>query len=316
MGKVAFVFPGQGSQYVGMGRDFYEKYPVSRAVFDTASAVSGLDVPALCFEEKEKLNMTEYTQLAILAVEDAILAAVKEAGICPDTAAGLSLGEYGALIASGVLMEEDTFRVVRKRGIYMQEAVPAGGAMAAVIGMDGERIAGICKETEGLVSVANYNCPGQVVITGEEEAVKNAGETLKAEGARRVIPLNVSGPFHSQMLKGAGSRLEKVLAEVEVREIKIPYLTNVTANYVTDKKQVKELLVQQISSPVRWQQSVERMVDDGVDTFVEIGPGKTLTGFLKKIRREAVGYHIENTEDFQQVMEALMMLKRQGKQTQ
>lgn len=310
MGKVAFVFPGQGAQYAGMGKDFYEKYPASRQVFDKASAVSGLDIPALCFEENEKLDVTEYTQIAMLTVEAAILAAVKETGLSPDAAAGLSLGEYGALITSGALTEEDAFRVVRKRGIYMQEAVPAGGAMAAVIGMDGSRIAEICRKMEGLVSVANYNCPGQVVITGEEGAVKAAGETLKAEGARRAIPLKVSGPFHSQMLTGAGEKLGKILEEVEIGEIKVPYLTNVTADYVTDKKQVKELLVKQVSSPVKWQQSVERMLDDGVDTFVEIGPGKTLTGFLKKIRKDAIGHHIGSTEELEQFIELCLRRER------
>ena len=304
MGKAAFVFPGQGAQYTGMGRDFYEKYPVSREVFDRASAVSGLDIPSLCFEKNENLDVTEYTQIAILTVEAAILAAVKETGIVPDAVAGLSLGEYGALIAAGVFTEKDAFWVVRKRGIYMQEVVPTGGAMAAVIGMDGEKIAGICEEAEGIVSVANYNCPGQVVITGEAGAVKAVGETLKAEGARRVIPLKVSGPFHSQMLTEAGGKLGNVLEKVKIGEIKIPYLTNVTADYVTEKKQVKELLIKQVSSPVKWQQTVERLLEDGTDIFVEIGPGKTLTGFLKKISKEAVGYHIENIEDFIQFKES------------
>lgn len=310
MGKMAFIFPGQGVQYAGMGKDFYEKYPVSRAVFDMASSVSGLDIPALCFEKNEKLDVTEYTQIAMLAVEAAILAAVTEAGIRPDAAAGLSLGEYGALIASGALMEADAFQVVRKRGIYMQEAVPTGGAMAAVIGMDGEKIAGICKETEGTVSVANYNCPGQVVITGEERAVQAAGEAMKAKGARRVIPLKVSGPFHSEMLTEAGGKLGKVLEEIEIRDVRIPYLTNVTADYVTDREKVRELLVRQVYSPVKWQQGVERMLADGVDTFVEIGPGKTLTGFLKKISRDAVGYHIGNAEEFEQAAELLLTRQR------
>jgi len=302
MGKMAFVFPGQGAQYAGMGKDFYEKYPVSRAVFEKASAVSGLDLPALCFEKNEKLNVTEYTQIAMLTAEAAILAAVKGAGIRPDVSAGLSLGEYGALLVSGALAEEDAFRVVRKRGIYMQEAVPSGGAMAAVIGMEGEEVEEICKETEGLVSVANYNCPGQVVITGETGAVRDAGKTLEEKGARRVILLKVSGPFHSEMLTEAGRKLGSVLEDIEIREIQVPYLTNVTADYVEEPAQVKELLVRQVFSPVRWQQSIERMIEDGVDTFLEIGPGKTLTGFLKKINKNAVGYHVENTEDFEKLL--------------
>lgn len=305
MGKIAFVFPGQGAQYAGMGKDFYEKYPVSRAVFEKASAVSGLDLPALCFEKNEELDVTEFTQIAMLTVEAAILAAVEEAGIRPDVSAGLSLGEYGALLVSGALAEEDAFRVVRKRGIYMQEAVPTGGAMAAVIGMEGRAVEEVCKETEGLVSVANYNCPGQVVITGEEGAVRDAGEMLKEKGARKVIPLKVSGPFHSEMLTEAGRKLESVLEDVRIREIRIPYLTNVTADYVTEHAQVKEFLVRQVFSPVRWQQSVERMIEDGVDTFLEIGPGKTLTGFLRKISKNAVGYHIENTEDLKKLPETV-----------
>ncbi|MCI5995496.1 MAG: ACP S-malonyltransferase [Blautia sp.] len=305
MGKTAFVFPGQGAQYVGMGRDFYETYPVSREMFDRASAVTGLDLPALCFEENDRLDVTEYTQIAMLTVEAAILAAVRERGIFPDVTAGLSLGEYGALIASGVLSSEDAFRVVRKRGIYMQSEVPSGGAMAAVIGMDSEKIEEICEKTEGIVSIANYNCPGQIVITGEEKAVMEAGEALKMEGARRIIQLKVSGPFHSEMLKGAGEKLGKVLDQVSIHDIQVPYLSNVTADYVTDREQIPSILMRQVFSPVRWQQSVERMLADGTDIFLEIGPGKTLTGFLRKINRGAAGINIETAEDLEKAAETL-----------
>ena len=302
MSKTAFIFPGQGAQYVGMGKDFYEQVPAAREVIDKASQVTGLDIPALCFEENDKINITKYTQIAMLAVEAAILRALEEKGIHSQVNAGLSLGEYGALIASGVMSEEDAFRAVRQRGILMQEAVPEGGAMAAVLGTDAAVIENVCEETEGIVSIANYNCPGQIVITGEAAAVAAASEALKEAGARRIVPLKVSGPFHSAMLTGAGEKLGDVLNNVELKEFSVPYITNVTADYVTSPDGVKELLMQQVSSSVRWQQSVERMIEDGVDTFIEIGPGKTLTGFLKKIDRTKKALNVEKVEDLEKVV--------------
>lgn len=301
MGKTAFIFPGQGAQYTGMGKDFYEQLPVCRQVFEKASRVTGLDMEALCFEEDARLHITEYTQVAMLTVEAAILKAVLEKGIKSQINAGLSLGEYGALLASGVLSEEDAFRVVRQRGIFMQEAVPAGGAMSAVIGTDTELIEKICEQTEGIVSIANYNCPGQIVITGEEKAVASAGEALKEAGARRIVPLKVSGPFHSAMLKGAGEKLGDVLSDIELKNIEVPYVTNVTGESVTDPSEVKDLLVRQVYSSVKWQQCVEEMIRQGVDTFVEIGPGKTLTGFLRKIDRSVKGINIEKVEDLEKL---------------
>ena len=256
MSKIAFVFPGQGAQYTGMAKDFYEKYAVSREVFESASKASGLDVKALCFEENDRLNITEYTQIAMLTTEIAILRAVEEAGIRSQVNAGLSLGEYGALVASGVMQEEDAFTVVRKRGIFMQEAYPTGGAMSAVLGTDAELIEKICNETQGIVSIANYNCPGQIVITGEEAAVEKAGAALKEAGAKRVVPLKVSGPFHSAMLTGAGEKLAEVLENTKLQEFSIPYVTNVTADYVTTTEPVKELLKKQVSSSVRWQRII------------------------------------------------------------
>ena len=305
MSKLAFVFPGQGAQYVGMGKDFYEKFSSCRDVYDMASKVTGLDIPKLCFEENTDINVTEYTQIAMLATEAAILRVLKENGIYSEVNAGLSLGEYGALIASEVMSEEDAFRVVRKRGILMQEAVPVGGAMCAVMGMDGDKIAEVCESVPGIVSVANYNCPGQIVITGEEKAVAEACDRLKEAGARRCIPLKVSGPFHSIMLKEAGEKLGEVLEQVNIKDIKIPYITNVTADYVTEPGVVKELLEQQVYSSVKWQQSVEKMIEDGVDTFIEIGPGKTLTGFLKKINRNVKGFYIEKVEDMEKVLKEI-----------
>lgn len=305
MGKLAFVFPGQGAQYVGMGKEFYEQISVSRKVYTIASEVTGLNLPGLCFEKNEQIDITEYTQIAMLTTEAAILAALQEKGVKADVAAGLSLGEYGAILTAGAMSLEDVFRVVRQRGILMQEAVATGGAMCAVLGMDGEKIAKICDETEGIVSVANYNCPGQIVITGEEGAVAVAAEKLKEAGARRCIPLNVSGPFHSAMLKEAGEKLGKVLEQVELRAFSTPYVTNVTAEYVTEPSEIKELLGRQVYSSVKWQQSVERMIADGVDTFIEIGPGRTLTGFLKKINKNVTGLHIEKVEDLDAVVKML-----------
>ncbi len=305
MGKTAFIFPGQGAQYVGMGRDFYETFPVCRGVMDKASEISGLDLKEICFEENEKINITEYTQIAMLAVETAILKVLEEKGITPDAAGGLSLGEYGALITSKAMTMEDAFAVVRKRGIFMQEAVPTGGAMSAVLGTDASIIEKICQETEGIVSIANYNCPGQIVITGEAQAVEKASEALKAAGTKRVIPLKVSGPFHSKMLTGAGEKLGEVLQNVELHEVEIPYTTNVTAQFVRDKDQIKDLLVAQVSSSVRWQQCVETMIEDGVDTFVEIGPGKTLSGFMRKINRNVKVINIQTVEDFENAVEEL-----------
>ncbi len=305
MSKIAFIFPGQGAQYVGMGKGFYDQYEEAKKVYQLAGEATGLSMEELCFEENEKINITEYTQIAMLATEVAILKVMEAKGIKADVCAGLSLGEYGALAAANVMELSDLFRVIRKRGIYMQEAYPVGGAMTAVLGMDAEEIRLICEETEGIVSVANYNCPGQIVITGEETAVKNAAEKLTAKGAKRCIPLNVSGPFHSKLLEGAGEKLGEVLGTVTVSKPTIPYVSNVHADYVTEENEIKDLLTRQVSSSVCWQQSMEKLIADGVDTFIEIGPGKTLTGFMKKISKEVKVMNVDKLEDLDKVMEEL-----------
>lgn len=299
------MFPGQGAQYVGMGKDFYDTYDEAKAVYQLAGEATGLDMESLCFTENDKLNVTEYTQIAMLATEVAILKVVEAKGIKADVCAGLSLGEYGALAAAKVMELKDLFRLIRMRGLLMQEAYPVGGAMTAVLGMDADKIKEICDNTEGIVTIANYNCPGQIVITGEEEAVGKAAQALSEAGVKRCIPLKVSGPFHSALLEGAGSKLGEELEKVTIQKPQIPYVCNVDATYVTEADRIKELLEKQVSSSVCWQQSVENMIADGVDTFIEIGPGKTLTGFMRKINKDVKVMNIENINDIEKVMEAI-----------
>ncbi len=307
MGKIAYLFPGQGAQKPGMGKDFYENSEASRRVFDRAGGLLGLDMKALCFEENEKLNQTEYTQAAMVTTSLAMMAEIdkrREAGQRirkPDVTAGLSLGEYCAIAAAGAMEPDDAITLVRKRGIFMEEAVPAGeGAMAAVLAIKAEKAAeAILPIPE--VWIANYNCPGQLVISGRKASVEEACKALLAAGAKRAVPLNVSGPFHSPLLKEAGEKLCEQLLPVRLSELKIPYVTNVTAGYVRDTEHIREYLKEQVYSPVKWQQSVEAMAEEGVDTFVEIGPGKTLTSFVKKIVKGAVLINVETWEDLEKL---------------
>lgn len=309
MSKLAFIYPGQGAQKFGMGKDFYENSESAKALYDKATEILDLDMKALCFEENDKLDITEYTQAALVTTCLAMTRVVKEQGITPDVTAGLSLGEYCAIATAGGMQEEDAIRLVRKRGLFMQEAVPAGvGSMAAVLGMTGEEIEKVIEGMEG-VSVANYNCPGQLVITGYAEAVADASVKLTEAGAKRVIPLKVSGPFHSALLTEAGRKLSKELEKVELSFLQIPYVTNVSAQYVNDIGETKALLATQVAAGVRWEQSVRNMIAEGVDTFVEIGPGKTLAGFMKKINKDVKMYNIETFEDVAKVVEQLKALQ-------
>ena len=297
MGKTVFMFPGQGAQYAGMGKEFYEEYEECRRIFDLASKEMGLDLPALCFDENKQLNITEYTQIAILTVEAAIESVLEQYGKMPDFTAGSSLGEYGALVAAKILSADTAFRLVRKRGIYMQEAVPAGGGMSAVLGLDARQVDEICEKTSGIVSAGLYNCPGQTVITGEKGAVESAGKLCMEAGAKRIIPLNVSGPFHSALYEGVGEKFAAELEQASFHEAQIPYLSSVTAGFITDLAQVRQILKKQMSSPVRWQQGMERLLQEGADEFVEIGPGKTLSRFMRKINPDVKVYHIERPKD-------------------
>ncbi len=299
------MFPGQGAQKAGMGKDFYEQSETARQVIDKASELLDIDMKELCFEENDRLDQTEYTQAALVTVCMAMEHVLRERGLKADVTAGLSLGEYCAIASAGGMSTEDAITTVRKRGILMQNAVPGGkGSMAAVLGLTGEVIENAIEGIDG-VSIANYNCPGQIVITGWKESVEKASEALKEAGAKRVLPLNVSGPFHSPMLTEAGEELGKVLENVEVSTLTIPYVTNVTAEYVTDITETKALLAKQVASSVRWQQSVENMIADGVDTFVEIGPGKTLAGFMRKINRDVKVYNVGTWEDVDKVVSEL-----------
>lgn len=303
MSKIAFIYPGQGAQVCGMGQDFYEQTEIGKQVFDLATEILGFSVPELCFTKNDRLDITEYTQAAMVTTSIAMTKVLEEKGVKPDVAAGLSLGEYCALYAAGAMTEKDAIATVRQRGILMQEAVPVGqGAMAAILAMDASAIEEVISGIDG-VQIANYNCPGQIVISGKKEAVETACEKLKEAGAKRAIMLNVSGPFHSRMLTGAGEKLGEVLEQVEIHPLSIPYVANVTAEYVTDAADVKPLLMKQVSSSVRWEQSVRAMLADGVDTFIEIGPGKTLAGFMKKIDRTVKVLNIEKLEDVDKVVE-------------
>lgn len=296
---IAFVFPGQGSQYAGMGKDLAQSFPAARMVFEEANDALGFDLARLCFEgPEEELKLTANTQPAILTVSVAALRALEtETGLAPGCAAGHSLGEYSALVCAGALAFADAVRTVRQRGIFMQEAVPVGvGAMAAVMGLEGEALEEVCRQAaQGeIVSPANFNSPGQVVIAGHASAVERASALARERGAKRALPLPVSAPFHCALMEPAGERLREVLAAVAVQPMRIPVVTNVEASPNQDAGRVKDLLVAQVSAPVRWDASVSAMEKMGVERFVEIGPGKVLSGLIKRIAKDAAVQSVED----------------------
>ncbi len=309
MRKIGFVFSGQGAQYVGMGKELVENYKIANEVFQISSDALGYDMKKLCFEgPEENLKITENTQPAILTMTIAAYEVIKEHNIYPQIVAGLSLGEYSALVASKALSFKDAVQIVRARGKYMQEEVPIGvGTMAAFIGLQRDKVIEVCKIASefGVVEPANFNSPIQTVISGEVKAIKKAVEIGKEMGARKAMVLNVSAPFHSSLLKGAGEKLRNELDKININKFDIPVIANVTADYYESNNQVKDLLEKQVSSPVLWENSVVKMIEDGIDTFIEVGPGKALSGFIKRISRDVTILNMEDLESLNKVLAEL-----------
>ncbi|MBE4908762.1 ACP S-malonyltransferase [Bacillus luteolus] len=310
MGKIAFIFPGQGSQTVGMGKQLADNYPNVASIFEKADSRLEFELTSLIFEgPQETLTLTANAQPALLTTSIAILEKFKEANIVPDYVAGHSLGEYSALVTAGALSFEDAVYAVRKRGELMEEAVPAGvGTMAAILGMaslDLKQITDQVSSEGNSVQLANLNCPGQIVISGTVEGVSLASQMAKEKGAKRVIPLDVSGPFHSALMEPAATKFSAVLEGLDINNASIPVISNVTARPITDADEIKVKLIEQLYSPVLWENSVETLVELGVDTFIEIGPGKVLSGLVKKVNRKLTTYSINDEESLVSTIESI-----------
>jgi len=309
MSKVAFVFPGQGAQYIGMAKEICSQYPESAQVFKEASEALGFDIEDMVFNgDEETLRITENTQPAIVTASIACLKPLMKEGINADFTAGLSLGEYAAHVYSGTFSFEDAVRLLRKRGRFMQEAVPLGvGSMVAILGLSREQVLDACAQAreEGIVEPANFNCPGQIVISGEAKAVEKAQAIAIELGAKRAVPLAVSAPFHCSLLVSAGEKLKAELEQVELHEMKVPVVANVNGEIVPSVDYVRESLYKQVSSPVLWEDCVRTMIGKGVDTFVEIGPGKVLSGFIKKIDKNVKTLNVEDLASLENTLREL-----------
>ncbi|MGO1137194.1 ACP S-malonyltransferase [Bacillus subtilis] len=310
MSKIAFLFPGQGSQFIGMGKELYEQVPAAKRLFDEADEMLETKLSSLIFEgAAEELTLTYNAQPALLTTSIAVLEKFKESGITPDFTAGHSLGEYSALVAAGALSFKDAVYTVRKRGEFMNEAVPAGeGAMAAILGMDAEALKQVTdKVTEegNLVQLANLNCPGQIVISGTAKGVELASELAKENGAKRAIPLEVSGPFHSELMKPAAEKLKEVLDACDIKDADVPVISNVSADVMTEKAEIKQKLIEQLYSPVRFEESINKLIAEGVTTFVEIGPGKVLSGLVKKVNRRLKTIAVSDPETIELAIQTL-----------
>lgn len=309
MEKCAFLFAGQGAQYIGMGKELYDNFEICKHTFEEADESLGMNQTELIFSgKKDELDLTENTQPAVVTVSIAAFRAITEMGIIPDVIAGLSLGEYSALTASEVFTLSQVVPLVRKRGRFMQEAVPEGvGKMCAVLGLSEEKLREACEEAKeyGVVEPANFNCQGQIVIGGETKAVTEAAKLAKEKGAMKTIDLPVSAPFHTSMLKPAAEKLKCELDKIELGDIKIPVICNVSAEYINSKFEIKDLLYRQVMNSVLLEQSIRRMINDGIKTFVEIGPGKTLSGFVKRIDRSLGIYNVEDLASLEATVSAL-----------